>query len=249
MFTSIHWSQLGERKRQSTVSGPSASGRKIYAGKVQPSKQEQNKDRANYCRHAAYWLSDALCESAAELNDLWNRGAISNEIATLTSELFGLACKTIDDSLKQTHVGAPPTLAKAKSLIKALEEFRAAIDSALTHDKRHALELACCLHEFCCDIAHYERQIRFTYGIVQITAAGRPKPSNRPTKLQEKKEFAKIVNEHQAVHGPGTFPKPRQIKAALASINKSVPDRTMREWRNQMRLNTFGHHIQPRKRR
>ena len=196
------------------MSGPSAPGRKIIAGKVQPSKDEQNRDRANYCRRADYWLSDALCESAAELNDLWNRGAISNEIATLTSDIFGLACKTIDDSLKPKHVGAPRKLAKAKKLVKAMEVFRAAIDSAITHDKRHALELAWCLHEFCCDIAHYERQIRFAYGIVQVTAEGRPKPANRPTKLQGKKEFAKIVNEHQAAHGAGTFPKPRQIKAA-----------------------------------
>lgn len=230
------------------MSGPSALGRKIIAGKVQPSKEEQNRERANYCRRVAYWLSDALCESAAELTDLWNRGAISNEIATLTSNICGLACKTIDDSLKPTHAGAPRTLAKAKSLVKALEGFRAAIDAALTHDKRHALELAWCLHEFCCDIAHYERQIRLAYGVVQVTAEGRPKPTNKRTKLQGKKEFAEIVNKHQAAHGAGTFPKPRQIKAALARINQSVSDRTLREWRRQMRLNTFGHHIQPSKR-
>lgn len=230
------------------MSGPSISGRKIIAGKVQPSKEEQNRDRANYCRRTANWLSNALYESAVELNDLWNRGAISNGIAALTSNIFGVACKTIDDSLKQTHVGAPSTLAKAKKLVKAMEGFRAAIDSALTHDKPHALKLACCLHEFCCDIAHYEQQIRFAYGIVQITAEGRSMPANRPTNLQGKKEFAKIVNAHQAAHGAHTFPKPRQIKAALASVNLSVPDRTLREWRKQMQFNTFGHHIQPRKR-
>ncbi len=230
------------------MSGPSVPGRKIIAGKVQPSKEEQNRDRANYCRRAAYWLSDALCESAAELNDLWNRRAISNVIAALTSDIFGLACETIDDSLKPKHVGAPKNLAKAKKLVKAMEVFRVAIDSGITHDKRHALELAWCLHEFCCDIAHYERQIRFAYGIVQVTAEGRPKPANRPTKLKEKKEFAKIVNEHQTVHGPETFPKLRHIKAALARVNQSIPERTLREWRKQMQLNTFGQHIQPSKR-
>lgn len=248
MFTTIHWGQLGQRKRQPTVSGPSAPGRKIITGKVQPSKEEQNRDRANYCRRATYWLSDALCGSAAELNDLWNRGAISTEIADLTQRIFSIACSTVDDSLKSTRVGSPPALRKAKNLLKAMEGFRAAIDSALTHDKRHALELAWCLHEFCCDIAHYERQIRIAYGIVQVTAEGRPKPANRPTKLQGKKEFDKIVNEHQAVHGPGTFPKPRHIKAALARVNQSIPDRTLREWRKQMRLNTFNHYIQPSKR-
>lgn len=248
MFAESHWSQLGQRKEQPTASGPIAHGRKIIAGKVQPAKKEQNKDRTKYCRRAACWLSDALCESAAELNDLWNRGAISNEIAVLTSDIFGLACETIDDSLRPKHVGAPRTLAKAKNLVKAMEGFRAAIGSALTQDKRHAPELACCLHEFCCDIAHYERQIRFAYGIVHIDATGRPKPANRPTKLQGKKEFAKIVKEHQAVHGLGTFPKPRQIKAAMALVNQSIPDRTLRKWREQVQLGTFGHHIQSRKR-
>lgn len=248
MFTPSHWGQLGQRKRHPTVCGPSVPGRKIIAGKVQSPKGAQNRDRANYCRRAAYRLSDALCESAAELNHLWNSGAITNEIAVLTSDIFDLACSTIDYSLIPKHVGAPRTLEKSKNLVKAMEEFRAAIDLALTHDKRHALELASCLHEFCCDIAHYERQIRFAYAIVQITAAGRIKPANRPTNLQGKKEFAKIVNEYQAVHGPEKFPKLRHIKAALASVNQSIPDRTLREWRKQMQLNTFGHHIQTRKR-
>lgn len=248
MFTQSHWGQLGQRKRQTTLSGSSAPGRKVFAGKVQPSKEEQNRERANYCRRAAYWFSDALCESAVELNDLWKGGAISNVVAALTNNIFGLACKTIDDSLRPKYVGAPQTLAKAKKLVKAMEGFRAAIDSALTHDKPLALKLAFCLHEFCCDITHYEQQIRFAYGIVQVTAEGRSMPANRPTNLEGKKELAKIVNAHQAAHGADTFPKPRQIKAALASVNLRVSDRTLREWRKQMRLNTFGHHIQPRKR-
>ena len=230
------------------MSGSSAPGRKIISGKVQPSKEEQSRDRTNYCRRAAYWLCDALCESAAELNDLWNRGAISNEIAGLTSDIFGIACETIDDSLKPTHVGAPRTSAKAKNLVKAMEGFRAAIDSAVTHDKRHALELAWCLHEFCCDIAHYEQQIRHAYAIVPLTPGRRPKLANRPTKLQEKAEFAKIVNEYQATHGAGAFPKPRQIRIALSRVNQSVPDRTLRAWKQQMLSGTFSHHIQPKKR-
>jgi hypothetical protein len=248
MFTPSHWSQLGQGKRQPTVSGPSALGRKIIAGKAQPSKKEQNRDRANHCRRAAHWLSDALCESAAELNDLWDRGAISNELAALTIDIFGLACETINDSLKPKHVGAPRALAKAKNLATEMEGFRVAIDYAVTHDKRHALELAWCLHEFCCDIAHYEQQIRYAYGIVQITSKGQPKPANRPTNFQGKNEFAKLVHKHQAVHGANTFPNTRHIKAALARINQSVPDRTLRGWRRQMQLNTFGHYIQPRKR-
>jgi adenylate kinase family enzyme len=248
MFTPSHWSQLGQRKRQPTVSGPSAPGRKIIAGKALPQKKEQKRDRANYCRLTACWLRDALCESAAELNDLWNKRAISNEIAVLTSNIFGIACKTIDDSLKPKHVGAPRTLAKAKNLVKEMERFRVAIESAVTHEKRHALELACCLHEFCCDIVHYELQIRFAHGIVDFDAQGQPKLTNRPTNIQGKNEFAKVVHKHQAVHGANTFPKTRHIKAALASVNQSVPDRTLREWRRQMQLNTFGHYIQPRKR-
>ena len=230
------------------MSGSSAPGRKIIAGKVKPAKKERNRDRSNYCRIAAYWLNDALCESAAELNDLWDRGAISTEIADLTRRIFSIACSTVDDSLKPTRVGSPPTLRKAKNLLKAMGAFRDAVDAAITYDQRHALELAWCLHEFCCDIAHYERQIRFAYGIFQVTAEGRPKPTNRPTKLQGKKEFAKIVNEHQASHGEGTFPKPRKIKIALSRVNQSVPDRTLRKWREQMQLGTFGHHIQPKKR-
>lgn len=248
MFRPSHWGQLGQRKSKPTVSGPCTPGRMIIAGKAKPSKDEQNRDRADYCHRAAYWLDDALCESAAELNDLWNRGAISTEIADLIRRIFRIACTTIDDSLKPTRVGSPPTLMKARDLLKAMEEFRVSIDFVITHDRRHALSLAWCLHEFCCDIAHYEQQIRFAYGIVHLTAEGRPKPANRPTKIREKKEFEKIVNKHQAAQGAETFPKTRQIKAALAAVNQSVPDRTLREWRKQMRLKTFDHYVQPRKR-
>lgn len=230
------------------MSGSSAPGRKIISGKVQSSKEEQSRDRTNYCRNAAYWLSDALCESAAELNDLWDRGAISTEIADLTRRMFSIACSTVDDSPKPKRVGAPQTLARAKNLLKAMGTFRDAVDAAITYDQRHALELAWCLHEFCCDIAHYERQIRCAYGIFPLTASGYPRPANRPTKLKAKIQFAKIVNEHQAAHGTETFPKPRQIKVALSRVNQSIPDRTLLEWRKQMQSGTFGHHIQPKKR-
>lgn len=248
MFKPSHWGQLAQIKSQPTLSGSSTPSRKIVAGKVKPSKRALDRERSNYSRVAAYWLDEALCESAAGLNDLWGRGAISTEVADLIRRIFSIACSTVDDSLKPTRVGSPPTLMKARDLLKAMEGFRVSIDSVITHDQRHALDLAWCLHEFCCDIAHYELQIRFAYGIVHVDAEGNPKPANKPTKLKEKKEFAKIVNEHQAAHGAGTFPKPRQIKAALARVNHSIPDRTLREWRKQMRRNTFSHHIQPRKR-
>jgi hypothetical protein len=248
MFTPSHWGQLVPRRHQPTLSGSATPSRKIIAGTVKPSKKEQDRGRANYCRNAAYWLSNALCESSAELNDLWDRGAISTEIADLTGRIFSIACSTVDDSLKPTQVGAPRTSTKAKNLVKAMESFRGAIDSALTHDQRHALELAWCLHEFCCDIAHYERQIRCAYGIVHLTAGGYPRPANRPTNVQAKTEFANIVNEHQATQGAATFPKLRQIKAALRRVNQNVPDRTLRAWRTQMQLGTFGHHAQPKKR-
>jgi hypothetical protein len=248
MFKPSHWGQLAQIKSQPTLSESSIPSRKIIAGKVKPSKRELDRDRSNYCRIAAYWLDEALCESAAGLDDLWGRGAISTEIADLIRRIFRIACSTVDDSLKPTRVGSPPTLRKAKNLLKEMAAFRDAIDAFITYDQRHALELAWCLHEFCCDIAHYELQIRFAYGIVHVDAGGRFKPANRPTNLQGKVEFAKIVNEYQAAHGAETFPKPRQIKAALDRANHSVPDRTLREWRKQMRLNTFSQHIQPRKR-
>jgi hypothetical protein len=247
MFTPSHWGQLGQRKSIPNVNGPIAPGRKIIAGKVQSSK-EQNRDRANYCRSMADWLSDALCESAAELNDLWNKGAISDAIAALTSGIFSLVCKTINYSLKPTHIGAPRTLAKANKLVKEMVEFRAAIDSALTNDKQHALTLALCLYEFCCDIEHYVLQIRFAYGIVHVDSQGRPKPANRPTNWAAKAKFEAIVKHHRGIHGPESFPKLGKIKAELARVNVTIPDRTLREWGKQIRLKTFEYHIQPKKR-
>jgi hypothetical protein len=248
MFTANLLSQLGKRKKQPTVRGAGIPSRKFIAGKVQSLKQEQERDRANYCRSAAHSFNAALCESAAEINDLWSRGAISSEVAQLIRRIFGIACSTSDESLKPTRVGAPRTLRNAKNLLKEMVEFRDAVDAAITYDLRHALELAWCLHEFCCDIAHYEQQIRHAYAIVPLTPGRRPKLANRPTKLQEKAEFAKIVNEYQATHGAGAFPKPRQIRIALSRVNQSVPDRTLRAWKQQMLSGTFSHHIQPKKR-
>lgn len=248
MFTANLLSQLGKQKKQLAVRGAGIPSRKFIAGKAQSLKQERERDRTNYCRSAAHSFNAALCESAAEINDLWSRGAISSEVAHLIRRIFGIACSTSDESLKPTRVGAPPTLRNAKNLLKEVAEFREAVDAAITYDQRHALELAWCLHEFCCDVAHYEQQIRYAYAIVSLTPGRYPKPANRPTKLKAKTEFAKIVNEHQAAHGTETFPKPRQIKVALSRVNQNVPDRTLREWRKQMQSGTFGHHIQPKKR-
>ena len=130
----------------------------------------------------------------------------------------------------------------------ASQIFRIKINQLLTHDRPHTLELACCLHEFCCDIAHYEQQIKYAYGFVLITAEGRPQLANRPTKWKAKAEFAKFIIHHQNVHGHGSFPKTNQIKTYLITANQSVAERTVREWLRQIKSGKFGSHIQPKKR-
>jgi hypothetical protein len=225
------------------------SGRKVVGGRVQSRvKAVPSKTRAELSRVFIWQLEDALIATSIELENLWCRGAITRQIADLTIQMFQTANQKLDATLRHARVGAPQTLANSKSLLKDTQLFRAAIKPMMRSDLPCAEELANCIHELCCDIEHYARQVKITHKIVRISSDRLSKPANRPTNWLAKAELAVIINQHQDIHGSESFPKPRQIKAALARVNLSIPDRTLRKWLEQMRLNTFSHHIQPRKR-
>ena len=249
MFKPNHWGQLIKGGQAITSNGGNNSRRNFFTGKIKsPARTKRDRDRADFCRVFISQLLLALDESANELQYLWERNALSKEVADLTRGLVSITRQTLYDSFRSVSRGAPKRLSNAKELLKEMHIFRLKIDLVLTHERPHALELACCIQEFCCDISHYEQQIRFVYGIVSVTAEGRPKLANRPTKWTAKNAFAKIVIQHQAIHGEGTFPKPRQIKADLSLANHVVPERTLREWRRQVQLGTFSRHTQAPKR-
>ena len=249
MFKPNHWNQLVKGSQPLTSNGSHISGRKITNAKIKSTKKlQRDKDRAIYIQLFNEQLRRTLIESANELQILWERSAISKEVAELTRKLFSAAYATINNSLRCNARGATRALWNAKKLQNAMQIFRTEIDSKLTHERPHPLELACCLHEFCCDINHYETQIRYTYGLIYVTAEGEPKLSNRPTNWIAKIEFDKIITEHQKIYGQGSLPRTRQIKAKLHLANCNVSERTLREWRKQGKSGTFSRHIQPSKR-
>jgi len=206
MFKPNHWGQLIKSRKALTSSRSDKPGQKIVDGKRKLSaKTSLKRERADYSRICIWQLHEALIESSKELQDLWQRGAMSEELVDLIRSIFITAFSTLEDSIKHVGRGAPKTLSNSKRLIHASQIFRININQLLTHDRPHALELAWCLNEFCCDIAHYEQQIRYAYGFVLITAEGRPKLANRPTKWKAKAEFAKFIMHHQHIRVAYSF--------------------------------------------
>lgn len=249
MFKPNHWGQLINSRQPLISSRSDKHGQKIVGGKRKlPAKTRLERERADYSRTCIWQLHAALIESTKELQDLWQRGAMSEELADLIRSIFITAFSTLEDSIKHVGRGAPKILSNSKRLMHASQIFRIKINQLLTHDRPHALELAWCLYEFCCDIAHYEQQIKYAHGFVLISTEGRPKLANRPTKWKAKAEFAKFIIQHQNIHGHGLFPKTNQIKTHLIVANQSVAERTVREWIRQIKSGKFGSHIQPKKR-
>jgi hypothetical protein len=243
------WSQLFQQRTSLPPSETGFRSQRVVAGKVQaPAKTNRERKRARYSKVAIRQLEDALISSAKELEELWARGALTIKVANLTEGMFQAACSTLDATLQHNRKGAPPMLRGAKALLKQAENFRADIDSHLTHDRPHALALACCLHKFCCDITDYEQQIRFAYAIVDLSPGGKPKLPHRPTDWAAKIAFAEIVFSHQVSYGVDTFPKTKTTEVHLKNAGHSVSPRTLRWWRQQMDAGTFSSHVQQRKR-
>ncbi|MEY3664226.1 MAG: hypothetical protein RLZZ153_408 [Pseudomonadota bacterium] len=223
-------------------------GRKVVAGMVQPKRTASKRARAELSRIFIWQFEDALAETRRELEDLWASGALSVQAADLIAQLFQLATATLDRTLRHTGVGAPRTSSNARTLLKEMQSVRVAVKPMLKADLPRADELVSCFQEFCCDIEHYQRQIRITHSIVHRSDGGEARPANRPTNWPAKAEFAKIVSHHQEVHGTGTFPKPSLVIKQLRHAGHIVPARTLGSWRSQIQSGTFRHHIQPQKR-
>jgi len=250
MFKPVHWEQLVPNTQPNALKSTKSLGKKYVNGEVKTEKTKSTDmvDRAGQSRLFIWQLQNALTESKKELEDLWNRKSISIEVADLITSMFNTTWKVLYKSQNHRIRGAPKTLSSARELASDMRKFRTSLDQVLTNDLPNALELACCLHEFCCDIAHYEFQISCVYGIAHINAEGHPKFTNRQTNWKAKKLFETILIAYQQTNGAGKFPKLRQIKASMRCANHSISDRTIRNWKSQIQNGTFSKFIQPKKR-
>ena len=250
MFKPTHWEQLVSHSKPHSLSSTKSLGKKYFNGKA---KTEQKKstnigERARQSRIFIWQLQNALVETKNELEDLWNRNSISIEVANLITCMFNTTWKELYSSLNHRIRGAPKTLSSARKLASDMRKFRTSLDQVMTNDLPNALELAYCLHEFCCDIAHFEFQISCVYGVTHINDKGHPKFTNRQTNWKAKILFETLLIEYQQTNGAGKFPKLCQIKASMLCANHSISDRTIRNWKNQIKDGTFSWFIQAKKR-
>jgi hypothetical protein len=243
------WDQLLPRDAVSVLKGTDTSLRRVRSGKLQAgTKNPLNRDRGLFSRAFCRQLEQNLVKRARELDDLWDQGVVSKDVAELIAQIFNAACSAIEAILKHKKAGAPPTLRRAKGLLRELQRFQHNIDLTLTHDLPGALDLALSLQDLCDDIAHYIRQIGITFAIDNVTVDRQAKPANRPTNWDAKAALAEIVHNHQRQYGTGTLPKPRQATSQLQQAKHHIPDRTLRQWYAQMKSGTFGNYVQDRKR-
>jgi hypothetical protein len=242
------WGQLLRQIPKSTPTPGNFPTRKVRLGTVQQPPTSKSKDRADFSRAFIHQLDGFLELRAREFEALWERGALPKAAQTLVTELFLEACAAIDTTLHHKREGAPPTLKRARALLKKTRDLEKVFDDLLDGTRPRALELAFCIRDLCDDIAHYVQQIEVTYAIVSAQATAPPRPANRPTNRTAKDAFADVVYQHQLKHGAGTFPKPAAVRSKLTLSGHTVSDRILRYWRDQMKAGTFTDHIQHRKR-
>jgi hypothetical protein len=225
------------------------AGRKFLSGKPAVPSQISKPlgDRAVFGAAFARQLDSALCGRARELEALWDQRAISAGVKTVALEMFSAAIEALKQTRMKGEVGAPAALSLARALRRKTLHFEDRFDQLLTTTGPRCLPLAMCLRELCDGIHHYAQQMEIVFGIVSVKG-GKPVLTNRPTNRAAKEAYGAIVSRHQLVHGPRTFPKPRQIRAALSTFDIQVSDRTLRDWKQQIEQKTFDAFVQPRKR-
>ena len=191
-------------------------------------------------------LNRALEARASELTDLHIENAIPVKLAVLIQTFFHLVIKLNDETT--THIGRSPpkTLSNALGLLPALQEFEinAGLLVPLASD---GLLLRTVLNELLDDVRHFVRSIQLTHLSVKI-AQGRPVLRNRPSNIKAMTAYAEIVSAHQDQHGTDKFPKPSELQKQMQALGHTVPERTLRDWKRQMKNKTFGNYVQNRKR-
>jgi len=212
-----------------------------------PKPVREKVERRWFSHFFALQLTCALIERSNEEETLYNGGAFPDGVAQLISAFHRCVCEAIDRTLDHASPGAPPTLRDAKGLSAVVARFKADLRPFSGFDISSDTPLAICVQTLCDDVEHYIQQIRFVYAIVGLQDR-RPRIANRPTNLEAKAHFVRVINDYQATRGSGALPKPAVTFQAMRAAGYKVSPRTLRSWRQQIEEGTFGHFIQDQKR-
>lgn len=189
-------------------------------------------------------LDRALVDRARELKELDDKQPLSLELIALITNFFRLVITSSDGTTLHTAPTPLTTLIYAKALSKPLKNFKVNIER-LVPATEVGLMLCTVLDELIGDVEHFIRSIKITHGIVKVDQ-GKPIMRNRPSNTTGMAAYAGIVNEYQQQHGPEEFPKPRVAFNQMVALGHAVSERTLRDWKLQMKNDTFGDFVQNR---
>lgn len=209
-------------------------------------KEKRNDERKHIMRSFIDQLNSALEKRASELTVLDGTQPFSTNLQKVIIDLFTEVIAKNDAATRHTGQAPPRTSGNTVKLLVTLQNFRLGI-AQIGKEAAIEPEVRAVLDELAGDVAHFIRSIQLTHGIV-TTVEGKPKLRNRPSQTTAMAVYSKIVLGHQLQHGLGKFPKPRQIKIQMLFLGHNIPQRTMRDWKQQMKRGTFGHYVQNRKR-
>jgi hypothetical protein len=226
--------------------GSSGATSRIYkSGKIQPAKpRSAQHERAVFCRAFIRQLDMAVCKRAREEERLFHLGAVSPALQSLLLDFHRSAVVAIDSTIHHHQRGAPRTLSDARNLKLKADQFDRQVHAMIPTRQKQRRALLKCVEELIADVRHYARQIEITFGIVSTKGKG-VRPTNRPTNLKAKTEFARLILVHQLVHGPTSLPRQKVILRQLVTSKLGVSARTLGKWMKQMRDGTFDRFVQP----
>lgn len=191
-------------------------------------------------------LDCALVDRAFELKYLHEKKSMPSRLASLIHEFFADVIKSNDATTKHKGQSPPRTLKNAEQLTVLLANFKYQVAQIIPASE-WGLLLCMVLDDLNRDIEHFVRNIRMTSGI-EMVIDGEPKIRNRPTNRAAQLAFASIIAEHIVQHGPAKYPKPAEVHRRLQMLGHLVKDRTLRDWKKQIKNNVFGNFVQNRKR-
>ena len=169
-----------------------------------------------------------------------------SNLADALYDFLSLVIRLNDETTNHRGRTPPKTLSNARALKEPLNSLK--LESASFVPKTaNGLELQIVLDELFDDVEHFVRSIEKAHADVRVID-GIPQIRNRQRNILAMAIFGKMVDEHQEKFGAGKFPKLACIKSQLANKGHHIQERTIRDWKRQIRNNTFGDFVQIRKR-
>ncbi len=229
------------------VAAPAAHSNTFRQGKKQIQKTRAKSDERKVTMQ---WfirqLDRALVVRARELDAIHEEEATHSNLVDAACDLFSLAIRLNDETTNHRGKTPPKTLSNARALKEPLKSLK--LESASFVPKTaNGLELQIVLNELVDDVEHFVRSIENAHADVRVID-GIPQIRNRQRNIVAMAIFGKMVDEHQEKFGAGKFPKLACIKSQLANKGHHIQERTIRDWKRQIRNNTFGDFVQIRKR-